>query len=99
MESFATGLKRIKDVCDKAGCKVEFEALDDGFVVKFYRRDKDIMGVDHQENHQEIVLTDFEKKILTFCMQPKSKKQIAEYMGYKDSRSFADRYIRINEDL
>ena len=26
METFATGLKRIKDLCDDAGCKVEFKA-------------------------------------------------------------------------
>ena len=37
MESFATGLKRIKDACDKAGCRVEFETPDDGFVVVFYQ--------------------------------------------------------------
>lgn len=25
VEGFATGLKRIKDACDKAGCRVKFE--------------------------------------------------------------------------
>ena len=37
MESFAIGLKRINDACDKAGCRVEFETPDDGFAVVFYR--------------------------------------------------------------
>lgn len=37
METFATGLKRIKDLCDEAGCKVEFRAEKDDFVVAFYR--------------------------------------------------------------
>ena len=32
METFATGLKRIKDLCDEAGCKVEFRAEKDDFV-------------------------------------------------------------------
>ena len=37
METFATGLKRIKDLCDEAGCKVEFRMEQDDFVVVFYR--------------------------------------------------------------
>ena len=37
METFATGLKRIKDLCDEAGCKVEFRTEVDDFVVAFYR--------------------------------------------------------------
>ena len=37
METFATGLKRIKDLCDEAGCKVEFRTETDDFVVAFYR--------------------------------------------------------------
>ena len=37
METFATGFKRIKDLCDEAGCKVEFRTEVDDFVVAFYR--------------------------------------------------------------
>ena len=37
METFATGLKRIKDLCDEAGCNVEFRTEKDDFVVAFYR--------------------------------------------------------------
>ena len=37
METFATGLKRIKDLCDEAGCKVAFRTEKDDFVVVFYR--------------------------------------------------------------
>lgn len=37
METFATGLKRIKDLCDEAGCRVEFRTEKDDFVVAFYR--------------------------------------------------------------
>ena len=37
METFATGLKRIKDLCDEAGCQVEFRVESDDFVVVFYR--------------------------------------------------------------
>ena len=37
MESFATGLKRIQNSCDEAGCKIEFHGDDYGFTVRFYR--------------------------------------------------------------
>ena len=37
MESFATGLKRIQDACDKVGCKVEYRGDDYGFTVRFHR--------------------------------------------------------------
>ena len=44
METFATGLKRIKDLCDEAGCKVEFRTEKDDFVVAFYRNLRESWG-------------------------------------------------------
>lgn len=41
METFATGLKRIKDLCDESGCKVEFRMEQEDFVVIFYRNLRD----------------------------------------------------------
>ena len=37
MESFATGLKRIQNSCDEAGCKVTFYGDSYSFTVRFYR--------------------------------------------------------------
>ncbi|MBR1606284.1 MAG: putative DNA binding domain-containing protein [Clostridia bacterium] len=37
MESFATGLKRIHDVCGAVRCRVEFYGDEYGFTVRFYR--------------------------------------------------------------
>ncbi len=37
METFATGLRRIKDLCDEAGCRVELRTEVDDFVVAFYQ--------------------------------------------------------------
>lgn len=45
-------MKRIKDVCDKAGCKVEFQTLDDGFVVIFYRNSSKDLGTNTQGDTQ-----------------------------------------------
>ncbi|MBR4751116.1 MAG: putative DNA binding domain-containing protein [Thermoguttaceae bacterium] len=49
METFATGLKRIKDLCDEAGCKVEFRAEKDDFVVAFYRNLRENWNSDGNE--------------------------------------------------
>ena len=67
MESFATGLKRIKDACDKSGCKVEFEAPDDGFVVVFYRHGTQKLSGIAQKTAQKIAMTIPDK--------PRSKNQ------------------------
>ena len=37
METFATGLKKIKDLCEEAGVKYEFNKEEYGFTVVFYR--------------------------------------------------------------
>ena len=46
MESFATGLKRIQDACDEAGCKVEYRGDAYYFVVRFYRHCGEGWGTD-----------------------------------------------------
>lgn len=50
MESFATGLKRIQDACDVAGCKVEYYGDDYGFTVRFYRHCGEGWGTDMGAN-------------------------------------------------
>lgn len=46
-----------------------------------------------QESTQENARVAFEDQILHFCEVPRSKKEIAEYMGYKDAKSFGIRYL------
>lgn len=64
METFATGLKRIKDLCDKVGCKVEFRTEKDDFVVVFYRNLREIWAQERKKKsvenpkHQNDVLAD-----------------------------------------
>ncbi len=48
MESFATGLKRIQDACDEAGCKVEYYGDNYGFTVRFYRHCGEGWGEEHK---------------------------------------------------
>ena len=46
MKSFATGMKRIQDACDEAGCKVEYYGDEYGFTVRFYRHCGEGWGTD-----------------------------------------------------
>lgn len=39
VESFGTGLKRMADACQNAGCRFEFKQMKSGFVVVFYRQE------------------------------------------------------------
>ena len=94
METFATGLKRIKDLCDEAGCKVEFRTEKDDFVVVFYRNLRETWK-DEQNNknaeipkHQNDVLNDvlkdvLQNQIIQFLTENNrlSQKQIAAKTG------------------
>lgn len=89
MESFATGLKRIYTACKAAGCRVEFEQQAYGFAVIFYRR-----NTSTQDSPQDSTQDSLQNRILEYCKVPRSKKEITVYMGYKDVKSFAKRYLK-----
>ena len=97
MESFATGLKRIYTACKAAGCRVEFEQQAYGFAVIFYRRNtstQDSPQDSTQDKHQDNTQDSLQNRILEYCKVPRSKKEITVYMGYKDVKSFAKRYLK-----
>lgn len=97
MESFATGLKRIYTACKAAGCRVEFEQQAYGFAVIFYRRNtstQDSPQDSTQDKHQDNTQDSLQNRILEYCKMPRSKKEITVYMGYKDVKSFAKRYLK-----
>ncbi len=50
MESFATGLKRIQEACDKAGCKVEYKTQAYGLTVRFHRHSGSIWCTQDTQN-------------------------------------------------
>ncbi len=86
MESFATGLKSIKDANDKAGCKVEFEIPDDGFVVVFYRHGTQKLSGTAQKNAQK------EERInalLEYCKEPRDRDD--EVSWYKTQNNIQKR--------
>lgn len=95
METFATGLKRIKDLCDEAGCKVEFRDEVDDFVVIFYRNLREtwksnLDGTNHVTN-QATIQDDVKNgeitlgaKTLEFCMIPRTRQEIQDHLGLKN---------------
>lgn len=80
-----------------AGCRVEFEQQAYGFAVIFYRRNTSTQDK-HQDNtqdkHQDNTQDSLQNRILEYCKVPRSKKEITVYMGYKDVKSFAKRYLK-----
>ena len=89
METFATGLKRIKDLCDESGCKVEFRTEKDDFVVVFYRNLRETWKEEQNKDteipkHQNDVLKDtLEKQIIRLLIEHNrlNQKQIATKTG------------------
>ena len=93
VESFGTGLKRIADACDAAGCKYKFEVLKSGFVVVFYRTieaEDDSLGGITQVTTQATT----QDKILEFCAEARSKAEIAEHCGYRSIKHFTDKFLK-----
>ena len=93
VESFGTGLRRIADACDEAGCNYKFDVLKSGFVVTFYREvvaDEDNLGGNPQAEPQAAI----QNQIQIYCSHPRSKADIAEHCGYKDVKYFAEQYLK-----
>ncbi len=90
MESFATGLKRIKAACDKAGYRVEFETPDEGFVVVFYRHGTQKLSGTPQKNAQK------EERInalLEYCKEPRDRDEMMKFLGIKHRTTFRSDYL------
>ncbi len=78
METFATGLKRIKDLCDEVGCKVEFRSEKDDFVVVFYRNLREAWAAEQRKNVQNDVLDDVLDDVLGDVLGNKIMKLLSE---------------------
>lgn len=101
VEQLGSGMSRILKVYDKSifnisehFIKVEFPFSVSpyiSYVGKSYENNKNIDNT--QDNTQDSTQDNMQKKILEFCEKPRSKKEIAIYMGYKDAKSFSKRYL------
>lgn len=101
MESFATGLKRIKAACDKAGYRVEFETPDEGFVVVFYRHGTQKLSGTPQKTAQKEETTaqknaQKEERInalLEYCKEPRDRDEMMKFLGIKHRTTFRSDYL------
>ena len=99
METFATGLKRIKDLCDEAGCKVEFRMELDDFVVVFYRnlregwnnvKKTNNLGGTPQDTPQDKHGAEdgrIVNMIVEYCREARSTQEILAHLGLKDRKN------------
>lgn len=92
METFATGLKRIKDLCDDAGVRLEFKTERDDFVVVFYRNLRE-----EWNNKSDIITTVHEDKY-NWSMG-KSANQVGELNDTKDGRLNGVKDDRLAENI
>ena len=94
MESFATGLKRIKDACDKAECMTEFETPDDGFVVVFYRHGtKKLSGTAQNTAQNTSQKEERFHALLEYCKEPKDRDEMMKFLGIKHRTTFRSDYL------
>ena len=63
-------------------------------IVVFYRESTADLVVDPHDNTQVTPQEAVAKKILSFCVLPRAKTEIAAYCGYKDAKSFSSRYLK-----
>ncbi len=94
METFATGLKRIKDLCDDAGCKVEFKVEKDNFVVAFYRNLRDTWAEEADSKTSKSQNEVLEDQIIQLLNQDKKISQRELVLKLDKSLSSIQRAIK-----
>ena len=60
MGAFATGLRRIQNLCDEAECKVQFKTVQGGFVVCFYRKTEAASLTKSDRVHDEVHVEEYD---------------------------------------
>ncbi len=104
IEKWGSGFKRIYEECQKENVKVEFKIKKNGFSVIFYRKtDEELYDLTQNSKNEEKKTYEktYEKtydktqeKILQFCTEERTAKEIAEYCGYKSVDRFKRNYLK-----
>ena len=86
VEQLGSGMSRILRAYDRSAFSIS-----PNFLVVSFRYP---MGLTPQVSPQDDHQDSLEEKILAYCLQPHSKKEIAAHFGYKDAKSFGERYLQ-----
>ena len=76
-----------------AAYKPEFFSTATDFRVILKNVNYNLEGDTRQVIHQDPTLSAVSAQILDFCIEPKSKKELASYCGFKDLRNFTLKHI------
>lgn len=95
MERRGSGLRKVINETKKLpgyaeNKKPEFYSSPTSFTAILKNANYQEKAETHQETHQEQV----RERILFFCGTARSKREIAEYTGYKDLRNLTSRYLK-----
>ena len=98
MERHGSGLRKIVSKTEKLPGYTEVykpgfssTATDSRVVLK--NVNYNLEGDTHQVTHQDPTLSAISTQILDFCIEPKSKKELASYCGFKDLTNFTLKHI------
>ena len=98
MERRGSGLRKIVSETEKLpgyteAYKPEFSSTATDFRVILKNVNYNLEGDTHQVIHQDPTLSAVSTQILVFCIEPKPKKELASYCGFKDLRNFTLKHI------
>ena len=98
MERRGSGLRKIVSETEKLPgytevYKPEYFSTATDFRVILKNVNYNLKGDTHQVTHQDSMLSAVSTQILDFCIEPKSKKELASYCGFKDLRNFTLKHI------
>ena len=99
IEHWGTGIKRVLTLCKEAGIREpEFIDFGDALRVNIYRPSykSNLIGeqVSEQVSVQVNKQDDLHKKIVEYCLEAKTLKEIMEYFGYKHRPTFIQNHLK-----
>jgi len=66
--------------------------------VALYRKTAAKLGKNTQDNTQDNTQGNTQDKILGYCTEPRTKREIAEFLGYKSIKSILKHMVPLLED-
>lgn len=88
IEAWGRGIEKIRESCEEHGIKMAEYKVSSSEIMVMFR------GLNTQDTTQDTTQDNIKKRILKYCSEPKSKKEIAAYLGFADEQGFAKRHLK-----